>query len=893
MAQYNDLIADLAIGSYGNGNGTITGWTQSWAKTNAFRQYSVNADAAAPSGKSLKVNHTTNTRTLLQNDAISADAGRDNLKVLMLVRSNRAASGTTASIDGGILAYGGGSASSETGLVAAAGDNTSTQRSINIQEYASGSTTAKDVIGAPAPTIYWLELAINAGAYTVTAWNETELDGAPIATSTGTTSISNANNYVGIFSFVSGCDFDVLWYSAGTAGDSAPRPVVDAPINFTGTIPAQNFTGGASVDVDLSTYFTGSFTPFTFANTGGSTSATGLSVNSAGHLVGTATEGSATAVIVTGTDDEANTDDSNTFNITVVPAGVETTLVTAIDGSNISSTLSSITDATTSTPTVTAARRPDTDWTTALSNGFMFAVEGVEGKTPAFRFNSSDLRYVPLTEWRPLWTTDFVTYTRAPSRTISGGFVTFQFTDPLPAGRVYITTHPMMRAVDWQEYAADLLANYPSIAAPTASAAAYKVANPAAPDGAYAITPTESDENSRAIGANYQYAIKLAFGGSTTDGGPKRKWLMSFGVHAMGEATASHMGYKCLQWILDDTSAEAVRIRSNFDIYVYGLINPNGTYGGYRRSTARFPTSDPNRQFELTTPDWVEIANYKAAATSDLAGSVDVAISWHTWAERSGYTFIPYTWVQAKAADVIAIGATVFGNLDPDYDDQVEDRTEYVWAYEQLGAQAAFAAEIGQRTTSDPQYFTDVGVNWGKTISAADADGMFYEAPTSALISAGLPVPIAEAAAESSAPPSVGSVISAGLPMPTASVIAVNAGNNNVSSISAGLPVPVASVAAESSAPVISVVITSGLPVPSASVTATPEQVNSAAINSGLPLPAGSAAAVVSLPIYQAAISAGLPVPTAIIAASTGERQIFISADRLAIIPSMSRSVAF
>lgn len=89
------------------------------------------------------------------------------------------------------------------------------------------------------------------------------------------------------------------------------------PIAFTGTIPDQTFTNGQAVSVDLSTYFTGSLTPFTFARTGSALTGTGLSITSAGLLTGTATTGSVTGVTITGTDTGSNTAVSNTFNVTV------------------------------------------------------------------------------------------------------------------------------------------------------------------------------------------------------------------------------------------------------------------------------------------------------------------------------------------------------------------------------------------------------------------------------------------------------------------------------------------------------------------------------------------------------------------------------------------------
>lgn len=96
-------------------------------------------------------------------------------------------------------------------------------------------------------------------------------------------------------------------------------PVV-TPITFSGTIPTQSFTNGEIVSEDLSIYFGGTETPFTFANTGTALTGSGLTLSSAGLLSGTYTGTPITGVIVTGTDTATNTASSNAFNIETAAA---------------------------------------------------------------------------------------------------------------------------------------------------------------------------------------------------------------------------------------------------------------------------------------------------------------------------------------------------------------------------------------------------------------------------------------------------------------------------------------------------------------------------------------------------------------------------------------------
>ncbi|KKO49812.1 hypothetical protein VT06_04245 [Arsukibacterium sp. MJ3] len=104
----------------------------------------------------------------------------------------------------------------------------------------------------------------------------------------------------------------VVWESYGA-------PVV-TPIAFTGTIPAQSFTDGQSVSVNFATFFSGTETPFTFANVGTDLAGSGLTLSSAGVLSGTATTSTITNVQVRGIDSASNVADSNTFSVTVTAA---------------------------------------------------------------------------------------------------------------------------------------------------------------------------------------------------------------------------------------------------------------------------------------------------------------------------------------------------------------------------------------------------------------------------------------------------------------------------------------------------------------------------------------------------------------------------------------------
>jgi hypothetical protein len=112
----------------------------------------------------------------------------------------------------------------------------------------------------------------------------------------------------------------------GTGGDSAPRSS-STPVSFSGTVPQQDLTENEAMStLDLSTYFSGTETPFSYAVQSGSLP-TGLSLNSStGEITGTPTEDGTFSIVVRATDDGSDTADTNEFDIVVTAVRVGFTL---------------------------------------------------------------------------------------------------------------------------------------------------------------------------------------------------------------------------------------------------------------------------------------------------------------------------------------------------------------------------------------------------------------------------------------------------------------------------------------------------------------------------------------------------------------------------------------
>lgn len=304
-----------------------TGWTNRW--TTGAVTWPVEADAESPTGRRMRVSKTSTNRSLLTFDAVNADADRATFDVVALVRSTnleatgmlgmvvgRASGGSTTPVG-----YLGGMAMTST--VADGSRN-----SLRLAHY-NGSTSLTTLAQtAPPPglwdagSLYWLRLRCTGDSITTSiahyATPETLLH-----THTVTDATISAAGYLGVHVSISGAQFDVLYFAVGTGADLAPYPATGPEaVAFSGSVANQTGTEGAAFSLDLSTYFSGTETPFAYSVQAGTLPA-GLSLNSStGVISGTPTAaGVSSGIVIRATDATPDTADTNAFSITINAEG--------------------------------------------------------------------------------------------------------------------------------------------------------------------------------------------------------------------------------------------------------------------------------------------------------------------------------------------------------------------------------------------------------------------------------------------------------------------------------------------------------------------------------------------------------------------------------------------
>ena len=162
------------------------------------------------------------------------------------------------------------------------------------------------------------------------------------------------------------------------------------------------------------------------------------------------------------------------------------------------------------------------------------------------------------------------------------------------------------------------------------------------------------DTLGRTIPATPFYAALINDTSLTATSGAKKAMVLNSGVHA-GEDHAEFVLYAVIAWLCG-SSAEAIRLRREYKIFIYPMLNaPGRAGGGWRGSFTQGVggADDANRHYDDTLTTLEIIDKSKAVILADIAGLVkDILMDMHgnfgiTWGV---YANAADTWHQSFQA---------------------------------------------------------------------------------------------------------------------------------------------------------------------------------------------------------------------------------------------------
>lgn len=231
MAQYWEDWSGFSVGSI---SGDPAGWTKRWDTASAALE--IVSDAAAPSGKALRITKSAGDRLLLSMNTVDSDANRAACEVRALIR-------LPASLADGNNIFGcagrcSGNGTTETGYVANLSsvlDSGSIKLNKRIAPYNNGTGVTpviNELLGlasAYVSTLVWVKLRCS--GTTISVGFATDNDGVPNTENIDSTTLTttSAAGWAGLFVFSSGMVVDVLAVGIGTNGDSAPIEPLAVP----------------------------------------------------------------------------------------------------------------------------------------------------------------------------------------------------------------------------------------------------------------------------------------------------------------------------------------------------------------------------------------------------------------------------------------------------------------------------------------------------------------------------------------------------------------------------------------------------------------------------------------------------------------------------------------
>lgn len=221
MAQYSTLWTEYTLAAQ------PSDWTERWNPDNFAA--TVESVTTPVGSRILRVDGSSG-RYVLSWDAIDADADRDDVEVLVLIRLAGTIQANRTSA--GVVVRASGAGGSETGYAAAfRAANPSTNRFNRIVEYSNGSFSevGNDADTWDVNTWYWVRFQVIGSALKMKRWTGTVDDEPGTWDIEATDSTLSAAGWVGVH--MNGGDpgpYEYAYVAVGTNGGSAPAPAAAA-----------------------------------------------------------------------------------------------------------------------------------------------------------------------------------------------------------------------------------------------------------------------------------------------------------------------------------------------------------------------------------------------------------------------------------------------------------------------------------------------------------------------------------------------------------------------------------------------------------------------------------------------------------------------------------------
>ena len=336
--------------------------------------------------------------------------------------------------------------------------------------------------------------------------------------------------------------------------------------------------------------------------------------------------------------------------------------------------------------------------------------------------NTKDGKAEISSSWKPVITQDFDTWTQSNTISLVGGTsgtIEFDFADPFPEGDVYLSSNIVGRQSEADAFATTMLLD--AACTPNASSDI---------NGAYRVSQSVNNVHGSPIGGYNQYGLKLDWGGSTTDGSPKRHLIVMQGIHSAGEQQCWPAFVSFIDWVMNHV--DAADLRSNWIMHVYFSVNANGLEAGQPRTTPDGGAIGISRAWTdpPAVPVVAETEDIQAAILADLAAmgaTASFGFFWH----GDVYTTNPYNiWVDDSE---LSTPRDSYLSIKSEFESlagqslHVSNASAFndAWFAEAVLDCGGFAIENSACYTTDISHYNNLGVLWGQTLVNADATGVF------------------------------------------------------------------------------------------------------------------------------------------------------------------------